>query len=105
MPDGTSVGDAGRAVGLHQSGEAPCPGCGHPLKVTVGEGAALVTCTMRRADFRCHQKAAVIGFDGRLCLVVPISSSEFRALQEDGVTTETVLFHLGLLGATLTPAA
>lgn len=104
MPNGTTVGQLERSVAVFESAAAACPRCGRKLRVTMGEGDALVTCSHRTRGTSCGQKLAIVGLAGRVCLVVQLSSEEFISLVSAEAGAHHVLRRLGLLGVALLPA-
>lgn len=107
MPDGTLNGELSRVVAVYAAQGACCPRCGGGLGVSTGEGVVMLACKIRNRDRNraCDQRVLVIGFQGRLCLVVPVTTAEFREFQSQELEPKVLLTKLRILGVPLMPAA
>lgn len=67
----------------------------------------MLACKLRNRSRNraCDQRVAVIGLHGRLCLVVALTTAEYREIQQQEIDPKSVLMRLRILGVPLMPAA
>lgn len=105
MPDGTVEGPISRSVQLCDASRPTCPKCGRTLRVTVGDGWAVITCDVRIRKTACGGKLLVVGVRGGICLIVSLTVSDFESLRVMDAGAQLVLRRLGLLDVPLMAAS
>lgn len=105
MPDGSATGRVGRSVQICDASTPTCPKCERTLRVTVGDGWAVITCDSRTRKQPCGEKLLVVGIRGGICLIVSLTVADFEHLRTMDAGAQLVLRRLGLLDVPLMAAS
>ncbi len=106
MPNGKANGRIGSTLMFCEASAPTCPTCNRTLRLTLGEGWAVITCDARTRKEPCGAKVLVVGIrGGEMVLIVSLTVGDFEQLRQMDAGAQLVLRRLGLLNVPLMAAS